>query len=745
LIRLIKSQMKFLLLLFSLFCCQGSLNLYAQAPVMTDSARKIKIDTPRVLKEVKVLGSKPFIEYHLDRTTVNVSALLSNTGTTVVEVLNNTPGVEIIDQTISLRGKANVVIYIDGRQSFLAGKDLMNYLQSLPSGSIDRIEIMPNPPASFHVNGNAGVINLITRKNKTQGLNGNLLLSYGQGRFSKTIDNFNLNYRNGKINVYGNLGYSNNNNYYDVDRSRIISGSNSNYTVDQQNDERSNMKGYNYKAGIDYEPDKFNSVGLSFSSLKDNYTESGIYRLAFKQLDKLPDSIIKTASILKERTNTKMFNLNYAHKFKTPEKNIHFDLDYLNYDKKSDQNLHTDSYYSENTVPYDSYSLQTNNKFEADIFSARIDYHSPVLLGLTLETGIQTIHSETNSTNKYNGELINFNLEGQFLRNLLTYREDINGAYVNLNKSIRNFAIQAGLRYEHTNAEINQLQNDNPVNDLTRYNADNLIPTAYLSYKLDSAGRNNLLFSFGRRVSRPAYQNLNPSIFFFDRYTSNQGNPLLQPERSSNIDLSYNYGSNFSMGSSFSYSRNAIIPFYKFTGNELVNTSVNIERVTNYQLYASYSVAVTAKWSINLYQELTRSIYKGQAAGYGDLNNTVTAYRFTGSTQYNISSTWNTELNGQYRSRRTYGQGIYSPLMVLNGSIQKKIFSNQATISLIARDVFHTSVIKRNIELNDARILIRNENDTQVVTLSFAYKFGSGSMGKSSKSGLENEKKRVGI
>jgi len=737
--------MKFLLLLFSLFCCQGSLNLYAQSPVMTDSARKIKIDTARVLKEVKVLGSRPFIEHHLDRTTVNVSALLSNTGTTVVEVLNNTPGVEIIDQTISLRGKANMVIYMDGRQSFLTGKDLMNYLQSLPAGSIDKIEIMVNPPASFHVNGNAGVINLITKKNRSQGLSGTLSLGYGQGKYGKTIDNISLNYHSGKFNVYGNLGYSDHNNYYDVDRSRIITSPNSNYNVDQENDERSNMKGYNYKTGFDYEMDKFNSIGLEFNSLNDNYTESGIYKLAFKQPGELPDSIIKTASILTERTNTKIFNLNYAHKFKTPEKNIHFDLDYLNYDKKSDQNLNTNSYFSENTVPYNSYLLQTNNKFEADIFSARIDYHSPVLLGLTLETGIQTIHSETNSTNTYNGELINFNLEGQFLTNLLTYREDINGAYVNLSKSIRNFAIQAGLRYEHTNAEINRLQNDNPINDLIRYNSGNLIPTAYLSYKLDSAGRNNLLFSFGRRVSRPSYQNLNPSIFFFDRYTSNKGNPLLQPERTSNIDLSYNHGSNFSLGSSFSYSRNAIIPFYKFTGNELVNTSVNIERVTNYQLYASYSFAATTKWSINLYQELTRSIYKGQVAGYGDLNNTITAYRFTGSTQYKISSTWNTELNGQYRSRRTYGQGIYSPLLVLNTSVQKKIFNNQATLSVVARDVFHTSVIKRDIELNDAHIYIRNENDTQVITLSFTYKFGTGGTGKSSKSGLENEKKRVGI
>jgi len=729
--------MKFLLLIFSFFCCLLSQQSFAQTTPPVDSARK--------LKEVTVRGSKPFIEHQLDRTTINIGALLINTGTNIVEVLNNTPGIEIVDQTISLRGKANVMVYIDGRQSFLAGKDLMNYLQSLPSGSMDKIELMPNPPANFHVNGNAGVINLITKKNKAQGFNGTLALGYAQGRYSKTIDNINLNYHKGKINVYGNLGYSNTNNYYDVDRSRFIKDATAQYLVDQQNDERSDLKGYNYKAGIDFDLDKHNNLGLSINSLNDTYDETGIYKLVFKQPESSPDSLVNTQSGLSEKTSTRSYNINYSHSFKIPERNIQFSLDYLNYNKKSDQNLNTKSYFSENTVPYDTYSLHTDNKFEADIYSARIDYNSPALLGITVATGIQTIQSRTNSNNQYNGQLDNFNLEGQLLKNLLTYLENINGAYLNLSKSIQRFAMQAGLRYEHTNAGIQQLQNNGPSNDVNRYSSGNLIPTIYLSYKLDTTGKNSLLFSYGRRVSRPGYQNLNPSIFFFDRYTSNQGNPFLQPERSSSFDMTYHYGSNFSLGSSISYSRNAIIPFYKFTANTLINTAVNIDRLNNYQLYINYSVTATTKWSINLYQELTRSIYKGVVADYGDLKNTVTAFRFTGSSQYQVSDKWTTELTGQYRSRRTYGQGIYSPLVVLNGSVQKKIFNSRASLSLVARDVFHTSVIKRELNVKNTRIRIRNENDTQVISLNFSYKFGTGIAGKSSKPGLENERKRVGI
>ena len=155
------------------------------------------------LKEVVIRAvQKPFIEHKIDRTIVNVGSLISNTGTTAIEVLNNVPGIEVVDDVILLRGKQGVTVYIDDKQSFLQGKELLNYLKALPSGMLDLIELMPNPPAKYRTNGGAGVINIKTKKNSTQGLNGNFSASQSRGRYSRSNYNMNLNYKKNKFNIF---------------------------------------------------------------------------------------------------------------------------------------------------------------------------------------------------------------------------------------------------------------------------------------------------------------------------------------------------------------------------------------------------------------------------------------------------------------------------------------------------------------------------------------------------------------
>ena len=160
------------------------------------------------LKEVKVTGRKPFIEKKIDRTVINVDASISNAGSNALEVLEKSPGVTVDkDGNISLKGKQGVLITMDGRPTYLNGEQLANYLRSLPATAIEQIELMPNPPAKYDAAGNAGVINIKTKKNKTKGLNGTLNLNYGQGKYWRTSNSLNLNYRQNKWNISTNLNY----------------------------------------------------------------------------------------------------------------------------------------------------------------------------------------------------------------------------------------------------------------------------------------------------------------------------------------------------------------------------------------------------------------------------------------------------------------------------------------------------------------------------------------------------------
>ena len=162
------------------------------------------------LAGVTVAAKKPLIEQKIDRTIVNVEASITNVGTSALEVLEKSPGVSIDkDGNISLKGKQGVQIYIDGRPSYLSGADLANYLRNLSSNQLDQIEIMTNPPAKYDAAGNAGIINIKTKKSKQFGYNGSISSTWSQGRYPKVSESFNLNYRKNKLNLFTTLGYSN--------------------------------------------------------------------------------------------------------------------------------------------------------------------------------------------------------------------------------------------------------------------------------------------------------------------------------------------------------------------------------------------------------------------------------------------------------------------------------------------------------------------------------------------------------
>jgi len=162
------------------------------------------------LKEVSVAAQKDFVEQKIDRTVVNVNALISNTGANALEVLQKAPGV-MVDQdgNITFKGKGGVMVMIDDKPTYLSAANLATYLRSLPSSALDKIELMDNPPAKYDAAGNAGVINIKTRKNTIKGFNASFTTAYGIGFYGRWRESLNLNYRVNKVNIFANLGYNN--------------------------------------------------------------------------------------------------------------------------------------------------------------------------------------------------------------------------------------------------------------------------------------------------------------------------------------------------------------------------------------------------------------------------------------------------------------------------------------------------------------------------------------------------------
>ncbi|HEY2581655.1 MAG TPA: carboxypeptidase regulatory-like domain-containing protein, partial [Mucilaginibacter sp.] len=185
----------------------GNVVVSLQKPV--NLAAFILSSTGKTLNEVAVTAQKSYIQQKIDRTVVNVGALISNTGTNALEVLEKTPGVQVdADGNITFKGKSGVLVMIDDKPTYLSAANLATYLRSLPASSLDQIELMDNPPAKYDAAGNAGVINIKTKKNTIRGFHAVVQANYAQGFYGRTHESINLNYRVNKVNLFANVAYN---------------------------------------------------------------------------------------------------------------------------------------------------------------------------------------------------------------------------------------------------------------------------------------------------------------------------------------------------------------------------------------------------------------------------------------------------------------------------------------------------------------------------------------------------------
>ena len=283
------------------------------------------------LKGVAITAQKSFVEHKIDRTIVNVDALISNAGTTALDVLEKSPGVQV-DQNgaVSLKGKG-VTIFVDDKPTYLSGDDLANYLRSLPSSSLDQIELMTNPPAKYDAAGNGGVINIKTKKNKMKGFNGSLNLSYTQGVYGRTNNSFNFNYRNNRINIFGILSYTSTNTYNNLDIYRHYfndDGSTSSF-FNQNAYIRRTGNSYTSKIGVDFYQNDKTTWGIVLNGMERLSDNHNLNTSNILDPNSNPDSTIIAHNKQHDNFKNGGINLNYRHQYDKNGHDLTADLDYI--------------------------------------------------------------------------------------------------------------------------------------------------------------------------------------------------------------------------------------------------------------------------------------------------------------------------------------------------------------------------------------------------------------------------------
>jgi iron complex outermembrane receptor protein len=700
---------------------------FSQSPALSDSTAKDTIlpFQSQQLKEVKVVAKKRMIEQKIDKTVINVDAAITNTGTTAMDVLEKSPGVQVDkDGNISLKGKQGVTIMIDGRPTYLSGQELANMLRGMESSQLEQIEIMTNPPAKYDAAGNSGIINIKTKKNKIKGFNGSVTAGATQGHYFKTNESISLNYRTNKINMFGNYSFSRNNNFNELSiyRRFINEDASTRAIFEQVAFMRNKNTNNNLKAGLDYYLTKKTTLGVVVTGFANPSSQSGVNKSFLKNSSSEVDSIVESRSSIREFWKNGSINLNMRHAYDSTGKELTADVDAIMYDVTNDQ-LFSNISYTPDMIKQFEDRLSGDIPMKINIYSAKMDYTLPMKKNMKLDAGWKSSYVTTDSKAKYYNVIDEESHPDYGKTNYFLYKENINAAYINLNKKIsKKIELQTGLRFENTN--YSGLQHGNPTRQDSSFNKsyNGLFPTVYMSYTADK--NNTFGISVGRRIDRPRYEDLNPFQFFIDKYTYGRGNPFLKPQYSNNVEVSHTFKGFLTTTLNYSETKNMFSEIFDQEGEyATVVTQGNIGSRKNAGAAISAQVPF-AKWlNSNFYANYNYEKLKGRLTGE-DFEVSSGNVNFNMNNQFNFNKGWSAELSGWYRSKGIWGQIISHPMGGLNTGVSKQVMKAKGSVKLSVRDIFYTQPARGDIYFKSTEARFRSQWDSRSANITFTYRFG---------------------
>ena len=698
------------------------------------------------LKTATVTAQKAFVVQKIDRTVVTPDALISNAGTTSLEVLEKSPGVTVdMNGNISLKGKSGVMVFIDDKPSHLAAADLANYLRSIPSANIEIIEIMTNPPAKYDAAGNAGIINIKMKKSVAKGFNGGINLAYGQGRHSRTNNSVSFNYRINKVNFFSNLSVNQNNSYQDLTiERRYFNATGAPLSTFTQNSLIEPKAGsQNLKLGLDFYANKNTTWGIVLSGFRNPMTRGVTNNAVVTDGKNAVTGLVEATNPIDALLQNGSINVNVTHKIGTKGKEITANIDNIAYNSRIEQTL-TNRLLQPDRTFISQTVLASALPSTINIKAAKIDYAQPLSNGAKFEAGAKlSLVNTSNIADFFDINGANRTPNYEFSNNF-KYDENINAAYLNYSKDLKKISVQAGLRFENTNIKGNQLGNVVVKDSSFTRQYSNLFPTFYLQYRPDSLNKHVWGLSVGRRIDRPNYKDMNPFTYPMDRFTYYGGNPFLLPTFSYNVELSHTFRSFLTTTLQFSQADNVINETNEQRGNIYYSRPGNFAKQIAYGVSVSGAYPIKKWWTLQLYSAFMNNTFKSQV--YTEtLDDSRWYWVFMPTNQFVINKLWNAELSGSYQTKVLSGQFIVYPIGQIRAGISRKIMKEKATLKLNVSDIFYTNQIKGDIRnIANASANWFSYLDTRVATLAFSYRFSKGQNLKVRQSGgSESEQKRV--
>lgn len=707
----------------------GSLSAFLDIPVIELE------EASTVLEGVTISAKASDVSNKLDKKTYSVADNVAQSGGSVLQSMQNLPGVTVQDGKVQLRGNDKVTVLIDGKQTALTGFGSQTGLDNIPSSAIDKIEIINNPSSKYDANGNAGIINIIMKKNKQDGFNGKVGFTYGTGSLWVRKENLptirpqytftpkinpsvSLNYRKDKVNIFLQAD-----NLYTqtLNKNEFVTRNYDDGTVINSQLKRNRNTNYlTTKAGIDWNINDQNTLTVSgmFGSEKiidrgDQPFFNGDISQRLRLWQFLEDELKTTA----------MATAAYQHKFKEAGHLLNVGFNYTFH--REDEQYFYDNYLPSSTGT-DAFKLLSDEQ----VYDFNIDYIKPLKYG-RIETGIKLRNRSIPTNMEFRpgaNSVLDMDAGGW-----ANYKELIPAIYGNYVFETEKWEAELGLRMEYVKIQYDVNPNHSTYKS-DGYHYTQPFPNMRLAYKLND--NNKLSVFYNRRVDRPNEVDIRIFPKYDDAEIIKVGNPALRPQFTNSIELGYKNTWNNGYFYSALYHRfangtitriSSIVP-----GSNLIYAIFqNAGRSYNTGLEAILNQKVSDVYSFNI----NGNIYRNQIDAFTVQNlypepNTFSAAQQTAisgnlklNNTFRFADGWDAQMTAVYLAPDIIPQGKIMSRFSIDAGVKKSVQKGKGELFFNATDLLNTMVIKRKIDGAGFRYTSDDYYETQVIRLGYSYKF----------------------
>lgn len=721
-----------------------------------DSLIKIQIDKPQTelniflmpradisLNEVAVTARKNVIEQKIDRLVFNVENSVLATNLNGWDLLSRAPGVNTKGQDgeLKINGQTGTRVMIDGRLINLSSEQLQQYLSTLNSSDIKRIEIITNPPSQYDAGGSAGIINVITKKSLQYGLTGSIRSSYEKRRHGTGNAGLNLNLREEQYSVNGIYSFSQNKSESDAEIYQLFDR---NINFNQSFNSFRKDKLHYFKVAGEYYLSKNNTIGFfADGSISDKNREEGSITSAKNGL--ALDSTLISDNLVNSNDDTYNLNLNFRSQINeaTGEK-FSLDLDYTKY-SAGFINPNSTYVYDPNGIGIHEPILFVNNTDrKIKILSAKADYVLPLSKDAKIDFGAKVFRIKNDNNVVFNIIKKELSSYDPLRSNEFDYTENNQALYASYSSKIGKLSFQGGLRGEFTQTSGNA----RTLSSLISRSYFKLFPTAYLQYAFSDDYQLNL--SYSKRITRPQYNYLNPFRFYTNPYTYTTGNPFLQPSFTNSFEIRNIFYQKYVV-SMYLKKTSGAIAFISNQDNQtkiLEKTRINLDDLTDVGVNIIAPFRIAKWWHVDNYFLLSGSRIK---SNYEDQS--YHANKFT----VNVSTTnafnflvqkkkVTAELAFAYTSPSISGLSRLDEYYDVSAGLKSSFLKDKLFLVISASDIFKTLTFKTSRTFLNQINSENFYNDSRGFKISMSYNFGKTSIKKQKEreSGSQQERNRIG-